>query len=265
MNDGDIYRPAAGLGEIGMQVSTWLAMTIGLEHVRARTGASCTISARASSRLAHSSAIVFGLGHAQQSAGHRRAGRRPVLQLVLLGYGMPAVLMAILARDPRHAAAAVLRRRRRDRDRAGARLSHLEVRTLFHGPVLAARSSRTPSTTPIRRSGSPSAWRCCSRHRAEIAAGAACLGGGGDPRPSSRCSSTTSPACRASTARCSFIGLGLVLIGIGWLYQRLLFPRRTKSTGLKTRYVREEIRCRSGRRLAVAYRPRFPARRVTDA
>ena len=25
----------------------------------------------------------------------------------------------------------------------------------------------------------------------------------------------------------SFIGLGLVLVGIGWLYQRLLFPRRT--------------------------------------
>jgi uncharacterized membrane protein len=24
----------------------------------------------------------------------------------------------------------------------------------------------------------------------------------------------------------SFIGLGLVLVGIGWLYQRLLFPRR---------------------------------------
>jgi uncharacterized membrane protein len=24
----------------------------------------------------------------------------------------------------------------------------------------------------------------------------------------------------------SFIGLGVVLLGIGWLYQRLLFPRR---------------------------------------
>jgi uncharacterized membrane protein len=24
----------------------------------------------------------------------------------------------------------------------------------------------------------------------------------------------------------SFIGLGIVLLGIGWLYQRLLFPRR---------------------------------------
>jgi uncharacterized membrane protein len=28
----------------------------------------------------------------------------------------------------------------------------------------------------------------------------------------------------------SFIGLGLVLVGIGWLYQRLLFPPRSKMT-----------------------------------
>jgi uncharacterized membrane protein len=27
----------------------------------------------------------------------------------------------------------------------------------------------------------------------------------------------------------SFIGLGVVLLGIGWLYQRLLFPRRRPS------------------------------------
>ena len=26
----------------------------------------------------------------------------------------------------------------------------------------------------------------------------------------------------------SFIGLGLVLVGIGWLYQRLLFPQRRR-------------------------------------
>ena len=37
MNDGDIYRPAAQLGELGLQVSTGLAMTIGLEHVRERS------------------------------------------------------------------------------------------------------------------------------------------------------------------------------------------------------------------------------------
>ena len=28
----------------------------------------------------------------------------------------------------------------------------------------------------------------------------------------------------------SFIGLGLVLVGIGWLYQRLLFPPQPKTT-----------------------------------
>jgi uncharacterized membrane protein len=27
----------------------------------------------------------------------------------------------------------------------------------------------------------------------------------------------------------SFIGLGLVLVGIGWLYQRLLFPPRPQT------------------------------------
>ena len=28
----------------------------------------------------------------------------------------------------------------------------------------------------------------------------------------------------------SFVGLGLVLVGIGWLYQRLLFPAPSKAT-----------------------------------
>jgi len=32
----------------------------------------------------------------------------------------------------------------------------------------------------------------------------------------------------------SFIGLGLVLMGIGWLYQRLLFPRRIESVESQT-------------------------------
>jgi uncharacterized membrane protein len=30
----------------------------------------------------------------------------------------------------------------------------------------------------------------------------------------------------------SFIGLGLVLVGIGWLYQRLLFPRRNAAAAV---------------------------------
>ena len=32
----------------------------------------------------------------------------------------------------------------------------------------------------------------------------------------------------------SFIGLGIVLVGIGWLYQRLLFPARVQTTNAST-------------------------------
>ena len=32
----------------------------------------------------------------------------------------------------------------------------------------------------------------------------------------------------------SFIGLGIVLLGVGWLYQRLLFPRRPPSAAPST-------------------------------
>src|SRR5207302_1792286 len=38
MNDGDVYRRTGGLGEVALQVSSALAMAIGLERVRARTG-----------------------------------------------------------------------------------------------------------------------------------------------------------------------------------------------------------------------------------
>ena len=38
MNGGDIYRHTSALGELALQVCTGLAMTIGLEHVRHRTG-----------------------------------------------------------------------------------------------------------------------------------------------------------------------------------------------------------------------------------
>ena len=98
MNDGDIYRPRTGLGELGLQVSIWLAMTIGFEHIRARTGSIVhDYAARIFGALAFA-AIVFGLLWRQNPM---RTGD-PVGGLfanhILLGYGIPAVLMAILAR-----------------------------------------------------------------------------------------------------------------------------------------------------------------------
>ena len=37
MNSGDVFRGATGLAELALQVCSGLAMTIGLERVRART------------------------------------------------------------------------------------------------------------------------------------------------------------------------------------------------------------------------------------
>ncbi len=81
MNDGDIYRPAAQLGELGLQVSTGLAMTIGLEHVRKRSGSIIhDIGARIIGLLTFA-AIWLGLMLGRKSDAHRRSGRRDVLQL----------------------------------------------------------------------------------------------------------------------------------------------------------------------------------------
>jgi uncharacterized membrane protein len=105
----------------------------------------------------------------------------------------------------------------------------LEVRTLFHGPVL----SRGPTTDAEQYIYSV-VW---------LAYGVALLLFGIVFR--------SQPARLASAAMTlltvgkvflvdmagltgvfralSFIGLGLVLVGIGWLYQRLLFPPQPKS------------------------------------
>ena len=102
MNDGDIYRPAAQLGELGLQVSTGLAMTIGLEHVRVRSRQHHPRHRRADDRARCAFlAIVFGLGIRDNPmvTGEPVGGR--FFNYVLLGYGIPAVLMAILARTIR--------------------------------------------------------------------------------------------------------------------------------------------------------------------
>jgi uncharacterized membrane protein len=227
MNDGDIYAPAAGLGEIGLQVSTGLAMAIGLERVRARTGsiihdiAACIIAALTFA------AILFGLfiGENPMLTGDPVGG--PIFNYILLGYGIPALLMGVLARVVRNTrprfyyvsaaiTAIVL---------ALAYLS-LEVRTLFQGPVL---------TTGLMSDAEDYAYSAVW-----LAFGVVLLIGGFALR--------SQPARLASAAvviltigkvflhdlagvqgiyrAFSLTGLGLVLMGIGWLYQRRLFPSR---------------------------------------
>ena len=206
-------------------------MAIGLEHVRHRTGSIVhdvgALMIAGADRLSPSCSAC-GSPTIRCSPASRSAA--PFFNLILLGYGIPAVLAIVLAlqtRDVRPqayrivaAAIAVL-----------LMLSYLslEVRTLYHGPVLSARRHHaTPSNTPIRWCGSPTAWRCCCS-----ASRSARSRRGSRPlrsrcSRSARCSWSTWPACTGVFRALSFIGLGLVLVGIGWLYQRLLFPPRPK-------------------------------------
>jgi len=231
MNDGDVYRRGSGLGEVALQVSAALAMAIGLERVRARTGSIVhDVGALVIAALALGG-IVFGLWLFENPLLTSRPVGGPFVNLVLLGYGLPAVLAAILAlvgRETRpyvyRVVAAVAA--------VGLALAYLslEIATLYHGPVLTR--GRTGNAEQYTYSA---VW---------LAFGVVLLLVGVLLR--------SQPARLASAAvvlitvgkvflfdlavlqgafrALSFIGLGLVLVGIGWLYQRLLFPRRGAAT-----------------------------------
>ena len=227
MNDGNIYRPSATLGEVGLQTSTALAMTIGLEHVRARTG----------SVIHNVAAWIFGIGAFLGVLTSIGVTCNPLFtgepvggvffNTLLLGYGMPAVLMAILARTIRDTRPPLVYRLAAVSAIALALIYlTLEVRTIFHGPVLSGRL-----VTDAEDYTYSAVW---------LAFGVALLLAG--------IALKSQPARYASAAvviltvvkvflhdlagvqgvykALSFICLGLVLMGIGWLYQRLLFTQR---------------------------------------
>ncbi|HXW26280.1 MAG TPA: DUF2339 domain-containing protein, partial [Xanthobacteraceae bacterium] len=227
MNDGDVYRRGGGLSEVALQVSAALAMAIGLERLRARSGSVVhDVGALVLAALALGG-IVFGLWLVENPLVTSAPVGGAFANLILLGYGLPAVLAAILALVARgtrpyayrvvSAVAAV-----------GLALAYLslEVTRLYHGPVL----TRGPTGNAEQYTYS-AVW---------LGFGVALLIVGVALR--------SQPARLASAAvvlitigkvflfdlavlegvyrALSFIGLGLVLVGIGWLYQRLLFPRR---------------------------------------
>ena len=165
-----------------------------------------------------------------QSAVHRRAGRRLFFNTILLGYGIPAVLMAILARLIRETRPALVYRIAAVTAIALALVYlTLEVRTIFHGPVI-----RGCRTTDAEQYTYSAVW---------LAFGVMLLLAG--------IALKSQPARFASAAvviltvakvflydlagvqgffrALSLICLGLALMGIGWLYQRLLFPPRPRS------------------------------------
>jgi uncharacterized membrane protein len=227
MNNGNIFRDATGLAELALQVCVGLAMTIGLERVCARTGS--VVHDAGALILAGLTllAIVFGLALAENPLLTFKPVGGLFFNLILLGYGLPAILataLALVTRGTRPEAYRIIAAV----TAVSLALAYLtlQVARLHRGPVLIA----MPITDAEQYTHS-AVW---------LAFGVVLLLVGIALR--------SQPARLASAAvvmltvgkvflvdmadltggyrALSFIGLGIVLVGIGRLYQRLLFPRR---------------------------------------
>jgi uncharacterized membrane protein len=225
MNGGNIYASTGGLGEIALQVAVGLAISIGLERLRLRTrNVVHNVGALIIAGVTFV-AIVFGLF----GLGNPLWTGEPVggefLNLILLGYGLPALLaivLALMARATRPmpyrtiaAGTSVV---------LGLAYLTLEVMRLFHGPVLTDGAIGDPEQYTFS-----AVWLA---YGVVLLVVGLVLGS----KPTRLASAAVILLTVAKVfvidmadiagiwRALSFIGLGLVLVGIGYLYQRLLFP-----------------------------------------
>ncbi|MBR1218094.1 DUF2339 domain-containing protein [Bradyrhizobium sp. U87765 SZCCT0131] len=227
INRGDVYAPQAGLAEVALQVCVAIAMAIGLERLRLRSGSIVhNIGAIVLAAYA-AGGILLGLLTSEWPLFTGADVGGAIIGLLTLGYALPAVLALGLARTvapPRRPAAY-------GHTIAGVALVlalafvSLEVRRFYQGPVL------TGSTTDSEQYAYSVVW---------LLFGVALLAVG-FVLPSQRARLASAVIIGLTVLKVfvidmsvltgvfralSFMGLGLVLVSIGWLYQRLLLRRR---------------------------------------
>ncbi len=230
LHPGGIYRPMDGTLEIMLDINAGLAMTIGLEHIRGRTR-SIVHNAGALFIAAMTLAMIaLDLVDALQFNIAPVAGGA-FFNAILLGYGLPAVLaitLALMARTTRpmpYRTVAVI---------TAVTLAlfylTLEIRRLFHGPT------EWGSVSDAEQYAISTAW---------LAFGIALLAVGFMLRSQPArllalgvIALTIAKVFIIDTATISgiyralsVIGLGVVLLGIGWLYQHLLYPPKQAASG----------------------------------
>ena len=224
---GDIYYPSADLNELALQVCGGLALAIGLERLRERTNSVVHDVAARIITVLTLIAIVLGLVVFENPLLTGAPVGGPFFNLILLGYGLPAILMAALGLTVRGkrpqiystiaAVAAV-----------GLALAYLSltVTRLYHGPVL-----DEGAFTDAEGYTYSAVWlafgvvllivgiflrsqpvRLCSAAVVLLTVGKVFL--------------IDMAGLTGVWRALSFIGLGLVLVGIGYLYQRLLFAKK---------------------------------------
>jgi uncharacterized membrane protein len=224
--NGDIYAVRTNLGEVALQVCVFLAMAIGLEAARERTrNIIHNVGALIIAGLALIG-IVFGLILFENPLWTPVHVGGPILNLILLGYGLPAAMTAILGLYTRETRPAWYRAIAAVTAVVLAMLYlTLEIRRFFHGPVL-----DSGVFTSAEQYTYSAVWLIFGvlLLLAGIVIGS---------RPLRFASAAVVIVTIAKVflidlagvtgvfRALSFICLGAVLVGIGWLYQRLLFPR----------------------------------------
>ena len=226
-NGGDVYRDIAGITETALQICTALAMAIGLERLRIRTGSIIHNVSAVLLTVFAGLAIVGGLLFWDNPALWRISIDGKFVNALLLGYAIPAVLALLLS----YAVAGRRAARYGNTIAAGAlvlALSYvtLEIRRLYHGPQLT--SGLTGDAEQYTYS---IAWLVFG----VVLLGIGILFNSQRARLASAVvialtilkaflidMSTLTGVYRAL----SFMCLGLVLVAIGWLYQRILFRRQ---------------------------------------
>jgi uncharacterized membrane protein len=227
INAGDVYRNNTGLTEIALQVCVALAMAIGLERLRVRTNSLVHNIGAVLLTIYAGLAAVFGLLLLETPLLWPIDVGGAFLNVLLLAYALPAILALLLS----YAVAGRRHRYYGNTIAAGALIMALtyvsfEIRRLYHGPVMSS-----GATTAAEQYSYSIAW---------LMVGVVLLGVG--ILVNSERARLASAAVIALTIlkaflvdmstltgvyrALSFICLGLVLVGIGWLYQRVLFRRR---------------------------------------
>ncbi len=224
VNGGRVYANIAGLTEVALQVCVALAMAIGLERLRIRSRSIVHDVAAVLLTIFAGLATLFGLLGLDNPMIWRIDVGGVVINLLLLGYALPAGLMLTLsylvaghrARFYGHALA------------AGALVLALayitmEIRRIYHGPIMnrGIVSDAEQYTYTI-------AWL----------AFAVVLLAAGVLLNSQRARLASAVVIALTILKAflidmseltgvyralSFMVLGLVLVAIGWLYQRILF------------------------------------------
>ena len=227
VNGGDMYRAHVSLTEFASQVCVALAMAIGLERLRIRSGSIVHNVAAVLLTVYAGLATVFVLMLLETPIFWPTDVGGVFINLLLLAYALPAVLALLLS----YAVAGRRRASYANTIAAGALILALtyvtfEIRRLYHGPVLTR-----GETSGVEQYTYSIAW---------LAFGVILLGIG--ILFNSQRARLASAAVIALTVlkafvidmstltgvyrALSFMCLGVVLMAIAWLYQRILFRRQ---------------------------------------